>query len=154
MGRSPRIGCDIMPRKDGRANLISIDKRSEEDKKRITSAGGKASAEKRRQMKAQKEIIKAMMMETVSARDVDGKRLDMTVADAIAAAMLRKAMSGDTKAYQLMMDMLGSSQSAERLRLEKDRLKLEEKRLEMAANTDEQSKEVVVRFVDIGEADE
>lgn len=143
-----------MPRKDGRANLISIDKRSEEDKKRITSAGGKASAEKRRQMKAQKEIIKAMMIETVSARDVDGKRLDMTVEDAIAAAMLRKAMSGDTKAYQLMMDMLGASQSAERLKVEKARLKLEEKRLEMAANTDEQSKEVVVRFVDIGEADE
>lgn len=143
-----------MPRKDGRANLISIDKRSEEDKKRITSAGGKASAEKRRQMKAQKEIIKAMMTEIVSARDVDGKRLDMTVEDAIAAAMLRKAMSGDTKAYQLMMDMLGASQSAERLKVEKARLKLEEKRLEMAANTDEQSKEVVVRFVDIGEADE
>ena len=142
-----------MPRKDGRANLISIDKRSEEDKKRITSAGGKASAEKRRQMKAQKEIIKAMMNEIVSARDVDGKRLDMTVADAMAAAMLRKAMSGDTKAYQLMMDMLGASQSAERLKVEKARLKLEEKRLEMAANTDEQSKEVVVRFVDIGESD-
>ena len=142
-----------MPRKDGRANLISIDKRSEEDKKRITSAGGKASAEKRRQMKAQKEIIKAMMNETVSARDVDGKRLEMTVADAMAAAMLRKAMSGDTKAYQLMMDMLGASQSAERLKLEKERLKLERERMEMSANTDEQSKEVVVRFVDIGEAD-
>ena len=142
-----------MPRKDGRANLISIDKRSEEDKKRITSAGGKASAEKRRQMKAQKEIIKAMMTEIVSARDVDGKRLNMTVEDAIAAAMLRKAMSGDTKAYQLMMDMLGASQSAERLKLEKERLKLDRERLEMASNTDEQSKEVVVRFVDIGEAD-
>lgn len=143
-----------MPRKDGRANLISIDKRSEEDKKRITSAGGHASVAKRRAMKAQKEIIKAMLTEIVSARDVDGKRLDMPVEDAIAAAMLRKAMSGDTKAYQLMMDMLGASQSAERLKLEKERLKLERDRLELAANTDEQSKEVVVRFVDIGEADE
>ena len=142
-----------MPRKDGRANLISIDKRSEEDKKRITSAGGKASAEKRRQMKAKKEIIKAMLTEIVSARDVDGKRLYMPVEDAIAAAMLRKAMSGDTKAYQLMMDMLGASQSAERLKLEEGRRELERERLELAANTDEQSKEVVVRFVDIGEAD-
>lgn len=125
----------------GKDNLVPLNERTKTEQREIARKGGKASGQKRRAMREQKDIFRELMKETVSVRDMNGNRVDISVEDAIAQAMLKKAMQGDVKAYNVIMDMMGKSISAQRV-------KLDEKRLEQDAEITAASKDVTIRFVD------
>lgn len=112
-------------------NLIPFNKRPKSEQREIQKKGVEASAKKRKAMREQKDIFRALMSETVNVRDMNGKRVDLSVEDAIAQAMLKKAMQGDVKAYNVVMDMLGKSLSAEKVKQDNKRIELEKKRIEL-----------------------
>lgn len=80
-------------------NLIPNNKRSPNELREITKKGGKASGEARREKKQfQKAILAAL--EAVTA---DGS----TVLEDIIAAQIKKALNGDTKAFEVIRDTSG-----------------------------------------------
>lgn len=87
--------------------------------------GAAASAEARRRKKHAKEILKALSTQDVRAKDVSGNWDEMTAYDAVCAAMMRKAISGDVKAATFVVDLIGDSLNAEKLKLETKKFKAE-----------------------------
>lgn len=97
-------------------NLISLDKRSEEERRAIQSAGGKACAEKKRQQKRMAE-----MLEIYSGLPINDKRKKKRLeklgipAEAlsqktlIADAIMKAAQSGNMYAVQMYLDIIGES---------------------------------------------
>ena len=74
-----------------------------EAQREISSRGGKKAAENRRAKKALRdELIDLLMVETESK---DGKK--HTTQEAISVAIIRKAMNGDTKAFEIIRDTVG-----------------------------------------------
>ena len=74
-----------------------------EAQREISSRGGKAAAAKNRAKKALRdELIALLMVETESK---DGKK--HTTQEAISVALIRKAMNGDTKAFEIIRDTIG-----------------------------------------------
>ena len=58
--------------------------------------------------------------------DTDGK----SGVEVVAASLAIKAMRGNTKAVEVLMDLLGESTAAERNRIERERLALEREKME------------------------
>lgn len=83
-------------------NLIPTTKRSPEDVKRITTMGGKASGESRRKRKLLRECLDELLAREYTA---DGRTL--TGSEALAAALMKKAMKGDVKAFEALRDTAG-----------------------------------------------
>lgn len=74
-----------------------------EKQREIARRGGKASVAKRRAKKAMRdELIDLLMVETEGK---DGKK--HTTQEGISVALIRKAMNGDTKAYEIIRDTIG-----------------------------------------------
>ena len=70
--------------------------------RQIRSAGGKARAEKARQNKKFREVVKAILGDTIK----DKKGNDVVIADAITLAQVKKALNGDTKAFKALADVV------------------------------------------------
>lgn len=97
-------------------HLIPLTERSEEEAHAIRSAGGKATAEKRRQ---QKQMTK--LLEIYSDLPINDKRRanrlkrlgiedeDLTQKTLIADAIMRGAQKGNAYAIQLYLDLMGES---------------------------------------------
>ena len=79
-------------------NLLPI--RSEKEARERGAKGGKASGIARRKKKTMRELLE-IAMELPSG--------DKTTAEAITAALLDKALSGDVKAYEVVRDTLGEN---------------------------------------------
>lgn len=74
--------------------------RTKSEARALGAAGGKKSGEARRKKKTMRELLE-IAMELPSG--------DKTTAEAITAALLDKALSGDVKAYEVVRDTLGES---------------------------------------------
>ena len=80
-------------------NLKPFSELTEKEQREIRRKGGVASAKKRREKKTFKELLKiALEMSTKSGN---------TNAEEIVASMIRKAQSGDVKAFEAIRDTIG-----------------------------------------------
>ena len=75
-------------------NLVSLADRTTSEKRAIASAGGKASGEARRKRKTLKEELLLMLSEGETQQSVT-------------LALIEKAISGDTKAFEVIRDTIG-----------------------------------------------
>ena len=75
-------------------NLVSLADRTTEEQRAIASAGGKASGEARRKRKTLKEELLLILSEGETQQSVT-------------FALIEKAMSGDTKAFEVIRDTIG-----------------------------------------------
>ena len=75
-------------------NLVSLADRTTEEQRAIASAGGKASGEARRKRKTLKEELLLILS--------DGE-----TQQSVTLALIEKAMSGDTKAFEVIRDTIG-----------------------------------------------
>ena len=69
-----------------------------EEAKRRGAAGGKKSGEARRQKKALRERLAALL---------ETKHGDMDMADALALALIEKGLAGDVRAFEVIRDTIG-----------------------------------------------
>ena len=83
-------------------SLIPLSERTKEEQRRIQQMGGRASGKARRRIKDLKEaILAALAMEIPNKSGVT-----MTGAEGIARAVLKKALNGDPKSVQQILDLL------------------------------------------------
>lgn len=83
-------------------NLIPLNQRTKSEQRAIATQGGIASGAARRERKKMREYLEAaMVMDTEFHGEV------MTNAEAVTAALVRKAKRGDVRAYQTIRDGLG-----------------------------------------------
>ena len=75
-------------------NLVSLADRTTSEKRAIASAGGKASGEARRKRKTLKEELLLLLSEGETQQSVT-------------LALIEKARSGDTKAFEVIRDTIG-----------------------------------------------
>ena len=75
-------------------NLIPLNKRTKEEQKAITTAGGIASGESRRARKTLKEELLLLLSEGDTQQNVS-------------VALIQKALDGDTKAFEVLRDTIG-----------------------------------------------
>lgn len=88
-----------MIKRNPEENLVANSDRTPEERKRIATLGGKASGAARKKRKALKELLEiALSMEVAG---------DQTAAEAVTAALIQKAMDGDTKAFEVIRDTVG-----------------------------------------------
>lgn len=99
--------------------------KSSEEARKNGRKGGIASGESKRKKKHAKQIFGELMTTEVTAKNVNGEWVETTAYDAMCAAMLRKAINGDTKAAQIVFDLIGDSLNAEKLKLDNKRFKAE-----------------------------
>lgn len=78
----------------GTENLIPLNKRTKEEQKAITTAGGIASGESRRARKTLKEELLLLLSEGDTQQNVS-------------VALIQKALDGDTKAFEVLRDTIG-----------------------------------------------
>lgn len=103
-----------------REDLISLDKRTKDEQKKIASMGGVASGVARRRKKSLKEAADLFLSLPVSdtkswnkiARTgVDPEDIDNQMAIIVGLSM--KAAKGDSKAAKVLFDLLGEDAGAE-----------------------------------------
>lgn len=80
-------------------NLKSV--RCTADARKLGSVGGKKSGESRREKKRLRELLEILLQQPVEAGD------GSTNAEAMTVALLKKALSGDTRAYEIIRDTIG-----------------------------------------------
>lgn len=83
----------------GSENLVSLADRTTEERRALAVKAGKASGAARKRRKALKELLEIALQTEVSA--------DQTAAEAVTAALIHKAMEGDTKAFEVIRDTVG-----------------------------------------------
>lgn len=82
-------------------NLIPFNERTEDERRELARKAGIASGEARREKKLLKELLEMALSQP--SEIVDGED-NYT---AITAALVQKAIQGDTKAYEVIRDTLG-----------------------------------------------
>ena len=80
-------------------NLVSLADRTTEEQREIARKGGIASGKARKEKKLLKDEL-AIIMENVNK---DGK----TYQELISTALVKEALKGNTKAYEIIRDTLG-----------------------------------------------
>jgi len=100
----------------GEDNLIPFNERTEDEQREIAKQGGIASGEARRKKKLIKETIiemldmplkKGELSEVETFGDAKSKRSNLTVQEAMVAALFKRALSGDTFAFSALRDTIG-----------------------------------------------
>ena len=71
--------------------------------------GGKASAEARRRKRDLRLALEALLEGNVEIKDLKGKNTTMSGAEAIAMQQMKKALKGDSKAFEVVRDTSGQS---------------------------------------------
>lgn len=71
--------------------------------------GGKASAEARRRKRDLRLALEALLEGNVDIKDLKGKNTTMSGAEAIAMQQMKKALKGDSKAFEVVRDTSGQS---------------------------------------------
>jgi hypothetical protein len=82
-------------------NLIPFDERTEDEHREIATKGGKASGKARRRKKELKELLELALSQPSGIEDGEDNYT------AITAALVQRAIHGDTKAYEVIRDTLG-----------------------------------------------
>lgn len=86
----------------GQENLIPLDKRTKEAQRKIQSMGGIASRDAKRRVKDLREALQEALGIVVPSRNGG----ELTIAQGIAQKTARKALDGDPKALQQIIDLL------------------------------------------------
>ena len=86
-------------------NLVSLGDRTIEEQREIARKGGIASGKARKEKKLLKDEL-AIIMENVNK---DGK----TYQELISTALVKEALKGNTKAYEIIRDTLGQKSKEE-----------------------------------------
>ena len=86
-------------------NLIPFNELTEKEQRALASKGGKASVKARREKKLLKDEL-AIIMENVNK---DGK----TYQELISTALVKEALKGNTKAYEIIRDTMGQKPKEE-----------------------------------------
>ncbi len=99
----------------GNDNLIPNDARTPEERREIAKKAGIASGKKRRQLKAWKDITRAVLAMPIkngkldknikSIADAKGKNI--RVQDALVIAQVMQAMKGNPKAFEMLLSLSG-----------------------------------------------
>lgn len=95
-------------------NLTPNSKRTPSELREITQKGGKASGAARREKKALREALQELL---VLDYDIDGQKLSGS--DAMSVALIKQALAGNVKAFEVIRDTLGEK-PVERLNVEAD----------------------------------
>lgn len=82
-------------------NLRPFNERTEEEQREIATRGGKASGKARRRKKELKELLELALSQPSGIEDGEDNYT------AITAALVQRAIHGDTKAYEVIRDTLG-----------------------------------------------
>ena len=82
-------------------NLVSLADRTTEEQREIARKGGIASGKARKEKKLLKDEL-AILMETINK---DGK----TYQELISTALVKEALKGNTKAFEIIRDTLGQT---------------------------------------------
>lgn len=90
-----------MAEKRGNPDKLNPPIRSTREAREKGSAGGKKSGEVRREKRKLRELLEMMLQQPVEAGD------GSTNAEAMTVALLKKALSGDTRAYEIIRDTIG-----------------------------------------------
>lgn len=85
----------------GLENLIPFDKLTEEEQRAIRSAGGKASGKARRKKKELKKLLELALSQPMQSNPNEDNYTGIT------AALIAKALAGDTKAFEVIRDTIG-----------------------------------------------
>jgi len=101
----------------GKDNLKSLADLTTEQQREIASMGGKASAEAKREKKLIKDTILEMLdmpmkkgeltTELQTFTQAKSKNSNLTVQQAMVAAMIKRALKGDPKAFNAIRDTAG-----------------------------------------------
>ena len=101
----------------GHENLIPFDKRTEEEQRKIRSAGGKASGAVRRKKANFRKTLNAILTAKIDHPEwtpfLEALGLHSTVEAAVNAAMIREALNGNVKAYEAIARYSGQSDRTE-----------------------------------------
>ena len=94
-----------------------FDKRTTEELRKITSAGGRASGKARRRKADFRKTLNLLLTAEIDSEEwtpvLESLGLDSTLEAAVNAAMIRKALAGDVKAYIAIRDTLGQTTKSE-----------------------------------------
>lgn len=140
-------------------NLIPFSERTEEDQRRIRSAGGKKSGEVRRKKRDAKQAAKLILNLPVKSDAVKAnlKKLgiepdDMTNMVALMTKMFIKGLEGDEKAVRLLLETSGDTQRQknEDARLKMDKEKHRREMEIMSDNSTEKTEDLVIYIPDNG----
>lgn len=71
------------------------------------SKGGKASAEARRKKRDLRLALEVLLESNMKKKNLSGKEQDMSVAEAISLEQVKKALEGDSKAFEIVRDSSG-----------------------------------------------
>ena len=124
-----------------------FDKKTVEERRELASKAGKASVQSRRRKKEMKEYIKVIMDTKVpksaakAATSLGLDEKDATYGALIAAAIVKKAATGDIKATKMILELIGQD----------PHLILREKELEYQKARD--SEEISIEDIDLARAD-
>lgn len=83
-------------------NLIPLNKRTKSKQREIAQKGGRNSGKKRREQKKLGDTLKALL---ALDYEVDEKPVDG--AQAIGIALIKQALNGNVKAYEVIRDTIG-----------------------------------------------
>ena len=123
----------------GHENLIPFNKRSEDEAREFGRKGGKKSGETRRRNKAFKEILNTLLSSEIDVPEwtpfLKAMGLDSTLGDAVNAAMIREALSGNVKAYEAIAKYSGQSDKTDRDE-EEQSLRMSATKAKMGVNDD------------------
>lgn len=86
-----------------------FDEITAERQREIASMGGKASAEARKRRKDLRLAMEMLLEKNTKIKDLDGKEKTVSGAEAIAVAQYKKALKGDTKAFEVVRDTSGQA---------------------------------------------
>ena len=142
-------------------NLIPFSERTEEDQRRIRSAGGKKSGEVRRKKRDAKQAAKLILNLPVELDAVKAnlKKLgvdsdDMTNMVALMARMFTKGMEGDDKAARLLLEMSGDTPRQKnedaRLKMDKEKHRREMEIMSDNSTSTEEAEDLVIYIPDNG----
>lgn len=140
-------------------NLIPFSERTEEDQRRIRSAGGKKSGEVRRRKRDAKQAAKLILNLPVEFDAVKAnlKKMgvdpdDMTNMVALMARMFTKGMEGDDKAVRLLLEMSGDTPRQKnedaRLKMDKEKHRRDMEIMSESSTSTEESEDLVIYLPD------
>lgn len=92
-----------MPR-DGTKNLKPQNTRTKEKQREVARKGGIASGKAKREKKTLRQCLELLLEQQITSKD--GTKV--TGAEAISIAQFKKALKGDTKAFEVVRDTSGN----------------------------------------------
>ncbi len=101
----------------GHENLIPLNKRTKVEQRKIASAGGKASGEARRKKADFRKTLNAWLTAEIDSPEwsplLESLGLDSTIESAVTGAMIKEALSGNVKAFEVIAKYSGQSAQTE-----------------------------------------